>query len=62
MELNSVNRKVIKFSYLDLDGAIQYWEGKDSLSVEEQELLGAYRATCKDLVNQFSFVKEEDND
>ena len=61
MELNSDTRKVIKFSYLDLDGAKQYWEGKDSLSVEEQELLGAYRATCKDLVNQFSFIKEDDD-
>ena len=61
MKLNSVHKEIINFAYIDLDGAIRYWEGKDSLSVEEHELLGAYRATCKDLVNQFSFIKEDDD-
>ena len=59
--MNSTHRKVIKFAYLDLDGAIRYWETKDRLSCEEQELIGAYRATCKDLVEQFSFIKEDDD-
>jgi len=57
--MNSVHRKVIKFAYLDLDGAIRYWEGKDRLSAEEQELMGAYLATCKDLVEQFPFLGED---
>ena len=61
MKMNSTHRKVIKFSYIDLGGAIKYWEGKDGLSPEEHEMLGAYRATRKDLAGQFPFLKEDDD-
>ena len=37
MKMNSTHRKVIKFSYIDLGGAIKYWEGKDGLALSELE-------------------------
>ena len=56
-----VLNKLINFAYLDLAGAVRYWKGKDNLSIEEQELLTAAQATCKDLEEQYPSLKEDDD-
>ena len=56
MEMN----KLINFAYLVLAGAVRYWKGKDNLSIEEQELLTAAQATCKDLEEQYPSLREDD--
>ena len=62
MTLTTDGKDTIMYAYVDISGAIRYWESMEGLDVGEQELLKAFRFTRHGLEEEFPFLKEVDND